>query len=131
MEFIEKPAAASALDIERLGLHYQVDLPREFIDWWMSSNGPVVFFGYKELQFFSVDEIVADDYKVRTYMPLGMPLCMDGSANMCVARIQAGRLAGIYVVSCGDLEWPEAKLISETFTSFINDDMSPEERLNA
>ena len=132
MEYVEKPSGAKALSIEKLASKYQVDLPQNLIEWWSSSDGPIVYFGYKELQFFSVNEIVGEDiYELKKYMPNSMPICMDGNGNICVAKIESHKISGYYVASCGDLGWEEAKLIAKTFKQFVNDKCSPEAKLNA
>jgi hypothetical protein len=132
MNYVEKPAGARPQSFELLASEYQVDLPLDLIDWWSASDGPIVYFGYKELQFFSIREIVDEDiYELKKYMPNSMPICMDGNGNICVARIKDQKISGYYVASCGDLGWEEARLLAKDFNEFVNDNISPEARLNA
>jgi hypothetical protein len=132
MKFISKPLGASKEKILEIEKVFSVSLSWEIIDWWKESDGPIVYFGYKELQFFSVGDIVGEDiYQLRKYMPNAMPICMDGNCNICVAKIVSGLISGFYVANCGDLGWDEAKLISKTFFGFINDRLSPDARLHA
>ncbi len=132
MEYVDKPAGADISEIDKLSEMFQVELPLDFIEWWQHSDGSNVFWGFKELQFFSVNEILGEDiYEINKYMPSSMPVCLDGNGNICVARIEAGKIFGFYVASCGDLGWDDSKLIANTFSNFISDKVSPEERLNA
>jgi hypothetical protein len=132
MEYVTKPLGAKLENILEIENIFNVTLPNEMHDWWVKSDGPDVYFGFKELQFFSVKEILGEDiYQLRKYMPNSIPLCMDGNGNICVAKVLSGQIAGFYVADCGDLGWDEAKFISITFPDFINDQYSPEERLNA
>ncbi len=132
MYYVEKPAGARKQSIELLASAYQVDLPPDLIEWWSASDGPIVYFGFKELQFFSIREIVGEDiYELKKYMPNSMPMCMDGNGNICVARIKDQKISGYYVACCGDLGWEEARLLAKDFKEFVNDNISPEARLNA
>ncbi len=132
MDYVTKPAGADLVDVREIEMAYSVSLPNEMIDWWISSDGPIIYFGFKELQFFSVKEIVGEDiYQLKNYMPNSIPVCMDGNGNICVAKVLDGQIVGFFIADCGDLGWDEAKLIAKTFIAFINDKCSPEERLNA
>lgn len=132
MDYVEKPTGASPSSIDMLASKFHVVLPLDLIEWWSASDGPIVHFGYKELQFFSIGEMVGEDIcELKKYMPNSMPICMDGSGNICVARIKEQHISGYYVASCSDLGWQEAKLLADSFKDFVNDKMSPESRLNA
>ncbi|MDV2079711.1 SMI1/KNR4 family protein [Marinobacter xestospongiae] len=132
MEYVTKPLGAKREDVLKIGESYGVELPQDLVIWWEESDGADVYFGYKELQFFSVDEILGEDIcQLNTYLPSSFPVCMDGNGNICVARIEDGQIYGFYVADCGDLGWGESKLISKNFIDFVNDNLSPEARLNA
>lgn len=132
MEYVSKPLGASKEEVLEIEKFYDVDLEREVIDWWEESDGPDVYFGYKELQFFSVKEIIGEDiYQLSKYMPSSIPVCMDGNGNICVAKIDSRKITGFYVADCGDLGWDEAKLVAKTFKDFVNDKYAPEVKLNA
>lgn len=132
MDYVEKPAGASTQSFQLLASAYQFNLPPDLIEWWSASDGPIVYFGFKELQFFSIREIVGEDiYELKKYMPNSMPMCMDGNGNICVAKIKDYKISGYYVASCGDLGWEEARFLAKGFKEFVNDNISPETRLNA
>ncbi len=132
MEFIDRPVGANQEEIHKLETIFQITLPESMLNWWGVSDGPIVYFGFKELQFFSLSEIYGEDiYGVKLDMPGAMPICLDGNGNICVARIAGGVISGFYVVDSSDLGWEQAKIISCEFLKFVNDSFSPEERLNA
>ncbi len=132
MEFIDRPVGANQEEIHKLETIFQITLPESMLNWWGVSDGPIVYFGFKELQFFSLSEIYGEDiYGVKHDMPGAMPICLDGNGNICVARIAGGVISGFYVVDSSDLGWEQAKIISCDFLKFVNDSFSPEERLNA
>jgi hypothetical protein len=131
VEFVRCPTGASegsVADIERV---YGVNLPPDLRAFWLDSDGPILWFGFKELQFFRVSEVLQDIYSVRKHMAGALPLCMDGNGNICLARFIEGRVCGYYVTEAGVLEWETAALISEDFVGFINDGQSSERRLDA
>ena len=132
MKYIDKPAGADISKLDNLSEIFQVELPLDLIEWWQFSDGSNVFWDYKELQFLSLNEILSEDiYDLNKYMPNSIPICLDGNGNICVARIESKKIFGFYVASCSDLGWEESKFIAKTFTNFINDNISPQERLNA
>ncbi|WP_217493712.1 SMI1/KNR4 family protein, partial [Vibrio parahaemolyticus] len=132
MEFIDRPVGANQEEIYKLETIFQITLPESMLNWWSVSDGPIVYFGFKELQFFSLSEIYGEDiYGVKHDMSGAMPICLDGNGNICVARIEGGVISGFYVVDSSDLGWEQAKIISCEFLKFVNDSFSPEERLNA
>lgn len=131
MQYIIKPTGASKEDIVSIENTYNVSMPSEMIDWWAKSDGADVYFGFKELQFFSVKEIIGEDiYQLKKYMPNSIPIAMDGNGNICVAKTMGNQITSFYIADCGNLGWDEAKLIAITFQDFINDKCSPEQRLN-
>ena len=130
MEYIDKPKGATKSEINSISTENKIELSQEFENWFQISNGPTVYFGYKEIQFFSANEIIGKDiYQLKQYMPSSLPMCLDGSGNICVAKIESGIINGFYVSSCGNLGWEDAVLISKTFNKFVNDTLSPENRL--
>ena len=131
MEFLERPEGASQSDLALLSREYSVFLPQDLRTFLSTSDGPILWFGFKELQFLSVSEILQDEYGVRAQMPNALPLCFDGMSNICVAEIQGNQIVGYYVASCGNLGWDESVRISATFADFLTDDLSPEQRVNA
>ncbi|MEZ9864960.1 SMI1/KNR4 family protein [Vibrio breoganii] len=132
MDYIDKPTGANLEEIHQLETTFKITLPEVMVNWWSVSDGPIVYFGFKELQFFSLSEIYSEDiYGVKHHMPGAMPICFDGSGNMCVAKIEGGVISGFYVVESGNLGWEQAKIISYEFLKFVSDSCSPEERLNA
>ena len=132
MEFVTKPNGTNRENALKIEQTFSVSLPEEMIEWWVESDGPTIFFGYKELQFFSIDEIIGEDiYELKKYMPKSIPICMDGCGNICVAKINNGHISGFYIADCGDLEWDSAKLIAQNFRDFLNDKIAPEDRLRA
>lgn len=131
MEYVNKPPGVSRESIRELEGAFGVSLPSEFYDWWQKSNGADIFFGFKELQFFSIIEILGEDiYELKKYMPNSIPVCMDGNGNICVAKIVQERISGYYIANCGDLGWDEAKFVAKSLVELINDQVSPENRLN-
>lgn len=109
---------------------FAVTVPADLVEFWKQSNGSTLWFGYKELQFFSTDEILGSDiYKLNLYMPDALPICMDGNGNICLARILDGSISGYFVASCGNLGWEDAVEIAKNFKQFISDTTSPEQRL--
>ncbi|WP_208146492.1 hypothetical protein, partial [Shewanella algae] len=71
-----------------------------------------------------------DIYELKKYMPNSIPVCMDGNGNICVAKIVQERISGYYIANCGDLGWDEAKFVAKSLVELINDQVSPESRLN-
>ncbi|MDW2204850.1 SMI1/KNR4 family protein, partial [Vibrio sp. 1636] len=106
MEFIDRPVGANQEEIHKLETIFQITLPESMLNWWGVSDGPIVYFGFKELQFFSLSEIYGEDiYGVKHDMPGAMPICLDGNGDICVARIAGGVISGFYVVDSSDLGW--------------------------
>ena len=130
MEFLRRPPGANPATVAELAAKFSVTLPEDLLAFWQYSDGAVLWFGHKELQFFPVDEIVRHDvYSVSRFMPRAMPICTDGCGNLCVARIDAGKVTGYFVASCGNLGWDDAVELATTFGQFIDDPKSPEQRL--
>lgn len=126
MQFVRRPRGASEDSIAEVERRYDVQLPPELRAFWAKSDGAILWFGFKELQFFTLSEVLEDIYSVREHMPGGLPLCMDGNGNVCLARIFGGQIAGYYVAEAGVLEWEEAAQISSDFAGFLRDDQRPE-----
>jgi SMI1 / KNR4 family (SUKH-1) len=131
MQAITHPAGASETSLAEVERAYGIALPHELRRFWADSDGPILWFGFKELQFLCLADIRDDMYSVRKQMPGALPLCMDGYSNICVARFEAGRVSGFHVAPCDDLDWESAVRISESFEEFLNDDLSPRQRLDA
>lgn len=131
MEFLQRPEGASQDDLALLSREYLVFLPHDLRSFMIASNGPILWFGFKELQFLQISDILRDDYAVRTHMQNGLPLCMDGNSNMCIAKIHNHQIIGYYVARCGNLDWDDAVKLSDTFTELLADSLSPEQRVNA
>ncbi|MFC7519123.1 SMI1/KNR4 family protein [Herbaspirillum sp. GCM10030257] len=130
MQYTNRPPGTSAAALQRLEVKFDTALPPDLKQFWLQSDGAVLWFGYKELQFFPVKSIFEDDlYDLDQYMPGALPLCMDGNGNICVARIEAREIEGYYVASCGDLDWSSAVKIADEFSQFVRDPLSPERRL--
>jgi hypothetical protein len=131
MQFVRRPPGASEETIAEVERRYGVHVPHELRTFWAESDGAILWFGFKELQFFTVTEVLDDIYSVREHMPGGLPLCMDGNGNICLARISGAEVFGYYVAEAGVLEWEEAAQISSDFAGFLHDDQPPERRLDA
>ena len=131
MEYVTRPDGASPEVIAELSRAYLVTLPPELCNFMTESDGPILWFGFKELQFLSVADILRDDYEVRAHMPGCIPLCMDGHANLCVAKVARQQIVGYFVASCGNLGWDDAVRIGDTFADLLADSSSPDDRLNA
>lgn len=128
--YIEKPNGASYDGIEKIESFYKVALPNSIKEWWLQSDGPIIDFEFKELQFFSVEEMIGDDiYELNKYMPNCIPICLDGNGNICVAKIQDGKIIGFYVASTSNLNWEDSRLISNAFDGFLADKKAPEKYL--
>ena len=117
MEFLKRPEGASSGDLALLSGEWSVFLPRDLQDFMEASDGPVLWFGFKELQFLPVRDIIRDDYAVQTYMPNALPICLDGNSNICVARVRNRQIVGYYVASCGNLGWDDAVKIADTLVN--------------
>jgi SMI1 / KNR4 family (SUKH-1) len=118
--------------LDKVELAFSVLIPNDLRIFWQESNGRNLWFGYKELQFFSIQEILGDDiYYLKTYMPNAIPICLDGNGNICVARVEASSINGYFVASCGNLDWSSAVEIASNFTDFLQDSSSPDAKLNA
>ena len=131
MEYVKRPPGASAEALEEVERKFHVELPVDLRQFWSESEGPILWFGHKELQFFSIPDVIEDFNNVAKHMPGAIPLCMDGSGNVCVARVSDGRVSGYFVASCGDLGWEGAVELSKEFFQFLRDPKSPEARLSA
>jgi hypothetical protein len=131
MEYLKKPEGASPEELQELSRLYVVTLPQDLRDFMADSNGPILWFGFKELQFLRTSDILRDEYAVRIFMPGCIPLCMDGQSNICLAKINKQEVVGYYVASCNNLGWDDAVRISETFSGLLADSCSPEQRLSA
>jgi hypothetical protein len=130
MEYIRRPPGAKAELIAEVERAYALALPIELRKLWTDSNGPILWFGYKELQFFPVSDVLEDIYSVKQFMPGALPLCGDGNSNLCVGKVVNGELQGYYVAACSNLAWDDARLIANSWHGFIDDGLSPEARLN-
>ena len=132
MEYIKQPEGACTSTIEAVAAKYSVEIPADLREFWLKSDGCILWFGYKELQFFKTIEILEEDnYNLRRYMPNSLPICVDGNGNLCIARIEIGKIMGYFVASCGNLDWEDAIEISKSFREFVLDPKSPEHRLFA
>lgn len=128
-ECIDLPAGASADEIRKVEEKFNVTLPVELRLLLETSDGPILWFSYKELQFFSCADILDDCHQVQRSMPHAMPLCMDGCGNVCVARISAGTIDAYFVADCGNMGWEDAAEIANDFGDFLRDPVSPESHL--
>ncbi|BDM63380.1 hypothetical protein NFHSH190041_08320 [Shewanella sp. NFH-SH190041] len=127
MEYVIKPTGANNAEIRKIEKRFDVSLPDEFFAWWAHSNGADIYFGFKELQFFSVTEIVQDTpFNLAHYMPHAIPICMDGNGNICVAKVEQRHIVAYYLASCGSLGWDNAKYIASSLTELINAPSAPE-----
>jgi hypothetical protein len=131
VEYVRRPPGAKQADLLAVEETYAVSLSDELRNFWSQSDGPILWFGFKELQFFRLAEVLDDANSVRRHMPGAIPICMDGMGNLCVARVTGGEIIGYYVAPCGALAWDEAGFISETFWGLLKDDKAPERRLDA
>lgn len=132
MQYIHRPSGASDTAVQQLEARFDTALPPNLKQFWLVSDGPILWFEYKELQFFSIRSMLEDDiYDLSQCMPGALPLCMDGNGNICVARIEAGKVDGYYVASCGDLDWSSAVRVADEFSQFVQDPLSPARRLYA
>lgn len=96
MEYLRRPPGANEVALARVEVKFGISLPHDVKTFWSESNGPIIDFGYKELQFFPAEDIAAEDvYQLAHYMPGAIPLCMDGNGNLCLARIDEGSLLDI------------------------------------
>lgn len=130
MQHLKRPVGANPTAVKELAAKFSVTLPDDLVAFWLYSDGAVLWFGHKELQFFPIDEILRNDvYSVNKFMPTAIPICTDGCGNVCVARIDAGQVTGYFVAGCGNLGWDDAVELATTFGQFIDDPKSPEQRL--
>lgn len=129
MRYLKRPTGASDNALMQLERKYGVTLPDDLRQFWLESDGPILWFGYKELQFFSISDVIEDYYNVSELMPGAVPICMDGCGNICIAHLASGRIDGYFVASSGDLEWEAAVRVSDNFFSLLHDARSPEQRL--
>ena len=130
MLILRRPPGASEDYLAKLEASYSVQVPAALRTLWLWSDGPILWFGFKELQFLRIEEILDDIYSVRFSMPGALPLCLDGMSNICVARIESGRVEGYYVAACGNLGWEESRRIADSFDLFLQDHLAPEKRLH-
>ncbi len=49
MEFIDRPVGTNQEEIYKLETTFQITLPESMLNWWSVSDGPIVYFGFKEL----------------------------------------------------------------------------------
>ena len=131
MKYLKQPAGASPSSIGDIQLAYSATIPDDLRAFWQESNGPSLWFEFKELQFLSTTEVIEDNYELKTYMPGSVPLCLDGNGNICLARVESSRIVGYYVAACGELDWAQSKRIAANFTDFLQDRASPESRLRS
>ncbi|MCZ4305754.1 SMI1/KNR4 family protein [Zoogloeaceae bacterium G21618-S1] len=132
MEYVDKPNGATSDEIENLESSIKVTLPNDYKKLLLESDGPILYFGHKELQFFSVGEILGEDiYQLKKYMPNCFPICLDGNSNICVAKIENRKIIGFYVAPTSNIGWDDAKYITESFQEFITDALSPEKKVYA
>jgi hypothetical protein len=131
VKYLEQPPGASKYSVDKIQSAYSATIPDDLRSFWQASDGPTLWFGFKELQFFATAEVVEDIYQLKTYLPGAIPLCLDGNSNICVARVEVSQIVGYYVAACSDLEWDTSKQIAATFTDFLQDSASPESRLQS
>ncbi len=130
IDYVEKPLGCSPNKVSTFEKSCGVVLCPEMKDWWLKSDGATVFFGFKELQFFSLEEIMGEDvYQLKKYLPNTIPICLDGSGNLCVGKVENERISGFFVVDCGCLDWEDAKWIAHSFENFLYHDKAPEKLL--
>ena len=130
MQFVRRPVGASEDSLAHMEASYSVKLPAALRELWLDSDGPILWFGFKELQFLPLAAVLEDAYSLREFMPGALPLCLDGMGNLCVARIESGRIEGYYVAACGNLGWDESGRIADTFENFLRDELAPDARLD-
>ena len=118
-------------DLAGVEAQFSVTLPPDLKAFWLESDGPVLWFEYKELQFMPARDVCSDAYALGKYMPGALPLCLDGNGKICVARVDRRAVIGYFVASCGNLGWEDAVEIAKSFGEFLNDPVSPEKRLDA
>ena len=89
--------------------------PKLYIDFLkLYSRGLTTFRGKRELQFFSLEELVQTniDYGIFKWLKGAVSIAMDGSGNHLIFDMRKGVNENIYGISSGDLDWQEIKWIA-------------------
>jgi hypothetical protein len=99
------------------------ELPPAYESFLLSSNGGAVRNGEMEFRFFSTRDLrdAMLRYHVPEYMPMAIPLGLDGSGNLALFDARSPLVAGefpVLVAAAGNLGFDDARLLADTFEQF-------------
>jgi hypothetical protein len=98
-------------------------LPASFLSFLVWSNGPSVVRAQMAFGFFGTSEIreYLLAYHLPLYMPMTVPLGLDGSGNFALLDVREPMVKGEYpilVAAAGDLCFDDARMAADTFEQF-------------
>ena len=117
----DRNAGASADAIAECERHFGRELPKDYRDFMMSSNGGEGFVGANSyLRLWKIEELPSmnDGYEAAKYLPNSLLFGTDGGGEAFGFDLRTSQMKTVEVPFIG-MEWEEALLISDSFYGFL------------